>query len=252
MKKLMIAAAVAAMTAGAFAACSVDDEDTTCATVFELKASGKISGAKSTKVDYKVNKSLSAKGYLLIDAEYTAEALVAFKYKGVKYAADIEDGEVIEFAAYGKNTDLFNSEAFKPGKSYKLEADLGVVFDEADVGDAGLTLVMSTFGKIKAKVSKATDEKKSGCTIIPGNSGCIPSYTPVKFSGYFAGYFDDCYDVIDEAILNSDCEFEIDPAYNLVGGKVTLKYKDITPAAAAIKFADKNAKATWLGEDDED
>lgn len=248
MKKVMFVAALAALTVPAYAAPCTITGPTECATVFELKASGKISGAKSEKVDYKVNKSLSAKGYLLIDQDYLVDLLAAFKFKDKKIALVAEDGELIEYAAYGKHTDLFNTGAFKPGKTYKLESDLGFRFEDADAGDATFTLLASTFGTVKAKVSKGTAAKNSGCTIVPAVKGCIPFYTPVKYTGYFAGYFDDCYEVIDGAVLNSDCEFAFDPEYNLVGGKVTLKYSKLSADRAIDKFERQYSKYEWIND----
>lgn len=237
MKKLMIVAVAAAMTGASYAACKPGSEEKEdgCAVVFDLKASGKISG-QNAKDTYKANQSLSAKGYMIVNADYEAEVLANFKYQGKKINAALA-GEVIQWGAYGKYAPLFEDSEYKPGKSYKFDSDLGVAFE--DTTDAGINAYLSTFGTVKAKISKDKETGKGSCN--PGKIvGCQATWTPVKYTGYFAGYFEACADQI---IPEFECV--VPPAeLCLIGAKVTLKYnsKLDTVLAAEEKFVSKYYK----------
>ena len=74
MKKLMIAAAVAAMTAGAFAGNCSEDPVVDCQDVFTVKFTGK-TASENADLTYKTVQKISFKGTLLIDADYVTEAL---------------------------------------------------------------------------------------------------------------------------------------------------------------------------------
>lgn len=236
MKKLMIVAAVAAMTGAGYAKCKPGAEvNEDCAVVFDLSASGKISG-QNAKDTYKANQSLKAKGWMTVNTDYEVEVLVNFKYQGKKVNAAL-GGEVIQWGAYGKNMSKFEDGSYKAGKTYKFDSDLGVIFE--DQTDAGLNAFLSTFGTVKAKISKAKETGKGSCN--PGKiEGCVPTWTPVKYTGYFAGYFEACADQI-----YPEFECVIPPAeLCLIGAKVTLKYnsKLDTVGDAEAKFLNKYGK----------
>ena len=237
MKKLMIVAVAAAMTGASYAACKPgsEEKDESCAVVFDLKASGKISG-QNAKDTYKANQSLSAKGYMIVNSDYEAEVLANFKYQGKKINAALA-GEVNQWGAYGKYLPMFEDGSYKPGKTYKFESDLGVVFE--DQTDAGLNAYLSTFGTVKAKISKEKETGKGSCN--PGKTkACEVTWTPVKYTGYFAGYFEACADQ-----LVPEFECVVPPAeLCLIGAKVTLKYnsKLDTILDAEEKFLDKYGK----------
>lgn len=236
----MIVAVAAAMTGASYAACKpgAAEKEDGCAVVFDLKASGKISG-QNTADTYKKNYSLSAKGYMIINADYEAEVLANFKYQGKKINAALA-GEVIEWGAYGKYLEKFEAGEYKPGKTYKFDSDLGVQFDGTT--DADVNAYLSTFGKVKATVSKEKATGKGTCN--PGKTlACEVTWTPVKYTGYFAGTAEAC---ADQLIPEFECV--VPPAeLNLVGAKVTLKYnkKLVTVLAAESKFVSKYGKYTW-------
>ena len=243
MKKLMIAAAAAALVGGAYASCSPSPLVPDCtAVVFTLKGSGKIS-AENSKDTYKTNAKISPKGYLVINADYSAEILASLKYRGEKALVGLGDStEVTQLGAYGKNLAKLQGVTYKPGKTYKMESDLGVAIDDNDfIG------YMSTFGSVKFSVSK----KKvtgSACGPTVTNLDCQVTWTPVKYSGYFAGEYIDCTD--EEAPLFTCAPFALTGKV-LYGGKVTLKYtKSIDSEAEAVtKFLDKyfSSKVEYIG-----
>lgn len=227
MKKLMIAAAAAAVVGGAYAASCAPGSSSSCdALVFSLSGSGKIS-AENSKETYKTNAKFSPKGYLVINRDYSVEILASFKYMGDKTVAAV-GGVVQQLGAYGKNAEKFDDGSYKPGKTYKLDSDLGVAFgsDTPEVLDevsdvAEIFGYMSTFGKVKAKVSKQKVNDKSTCNPSTNNA-CEVTWTPVKYTGWFAGeYVPDC---IDEVVPTFTCTAFNKTGHGLFGGKVTLKY----------------------------
>ena len=237
MKKVMFAVAAAALTATGFASCKPGDGEAekSCAIVFDLSGSGKISGQNKADT-YKCNSSLKAKGYLVVDQDYNAELLANFKYQGEKINAQLV-GAVNQWGAYGKYMPLFEAGEYKPGKTYKFDSDLGVAFEGTT--DADVNAFLSTFGTVKASVSK---EKKTGTgTCNPGKTtACEITWTPVKYAGWIAGTIDACADLIvpEFECVVPPCEL------NLFGGKVTLKYnkKVTTVAGAETKFLAKYGK----------
>ena len=78
MKKLMIAAAVAAMTAGAFAAsnCAEEPDDPECALVLNVKFSGKTATETETKKGdmYKTVQKISGKGTLVMSDTFNGQS----------------------------------------------------------------------------------------------------------------------------------------------------------------------------------
>ena len=238
----MIAAAAAALVGGAYASCAPGQGGSCNAVVFSLTGSGKIS-SENSKETYKTNTKFSPKGYLVINQDYSVEILASFKYMGDKTVAAIP-GEVRQLGAYGKGYDKFLTGDYKPGKTYKLESDLGVVFggDEPDDSDTDVLFgYMSTFGKVKAKISKQKVSGKSSCNPSTNNA-CEVTWTPVKYSGWFAGeYAPGC---VDEVVPQFTCAVFDKTGKGLFGGKVTLKYtsKIDTKAEAETKFESKYLK----------
>lgn len=213
MKKLMIAAAVAAMTVGAFAAeCS---ETPDCGTVFEVKFSGKTGTQVLDKnggdKGYASVQKISGKGTLTV-ADYATELLdvKVGKYSDVVL---LEDGEVIKWSIFGKNYSKVADP--KPGKSYSVESDFGVVF--ADQDEWAVTVTQVAFGKAKVKISK-------GSTSVCGESTdpCIPTVVLKKYSGWFAGWYSPtCADFYG---YEDDC-ISVDEEIALVGGTWSAKVK---------------------------
>lgn len=213
MKKLMIAAAIAAMTAGAFAGACKDDVQSACSLDFAVKFSGKTTVEKN--LEYKTVTKISGKGVLSL-GDYVTETLVV-KVGKDKYDVVLEDGEVTKFTYFGKNVEkALDENTMKPGKTYKAEADLGVKFE--DQTDAAITVNQVAFGSAKVKISK---ESSSPCGDVV--SGCVPSVTVKKFNGWFTGKFETC---LDEYGYADDCvEFDADEITSLIGGTWSAKAK---------------------------
>jgi hypothetical protein len=219
MKKLMIAAAVAAMTAGAFAGkCAEDPEDLECALVMTVKFSGKTATEKN--LEYKTVQKISGKGVLTL-TDYATEVLEV-KVGKAKYDVVLEDGEVTKLTVFGKNLEKATDEnTMKPGKTYKVEADLGVAFE--DQGDYAVSVNQVAFGSAKIKVSKPQTIKGGACGEDTEIEGCIPTVSLKKFSGWFTGKFETC---LDEVGYADDCvEFDADEVTALVGGTWSAKVK---------------------------
>lgn len=219
MKKVMIAAAVAAMIAGAYAGNCKDDPDTgDCADVFTVKFSGKTANEDTKTIEYKLVKKVSAKGYLTL-GEYVTEEL-AVKVGSDKYDVVLEDGEVTKFTVFGKKLEYVTDDYLKkPGKTTKLQADLGVKFEGATDYDINLNQV--AFGTVKAYITKEVT-KSSKCGDDETTAGCELVMTPACFSGWFTGDFQTC---LDEIAFENDCnEFDADAATALVGGTWSAKY----------------------------
>lgn len=219
MKKLMIAAAVAAMTAGAFAGnCAEDPEDVDCALVMTVKFSGKTATEKN--LEYKTVQKISGKGVLTL-TDYATEVLEV-KVGKAKYDVVLEDGDVEKLTVFGKNLEKATDEnTMKPGKTYKVEADLGVKFDEQD--DYTVSVNQVAFGSATIKVSKPQTIKGGACGEDTEIEGCIPTVALKKFSGWFTGKFQTC---LDEVGYADDCvEFDADEVTALVGGTWSAKVK---------------------------
>ena len=217
MKKLMIASAVAAMTAGAFAGnCSEDPVDPDCALVMTVKFSGKTATEKN--LEYKTVQKISGKGVLSI-SDYVTEVL-AVKVGKDKYDVVLEDGEVTKLTVFGKNLEkALDENTMKPGKTYKVEADLGVSFEDQD--DWAVSVDQVAFGKASIYVTKDTINKSGPCGEDEEIPGCVPVITLKKFSGWFTGKFETC---LDELGYYDDCvEFDADEVTALIGGTWSAK-----------------------------
>ena len=219
----MIAAAVAAMTAGSFASnCAEDPVDTDCALVMTVKFSGKTATETVTKKGemYKTVQKLSAKGVLTI-ADYATE-LLEVKVGKEKTEWLLEDGEVTKLTVFGKNLEkAMDEDTMKPGKTYKVESDLGVSFEDQD--DDVISIDQVAFGSATVYVTKDKTIKGGPCgedTPIPG---CVPVLTLKKFSGWFTGKIETC---LDELGYYDDCvEFDADEVTALIGGTWSAKVK---------------------------
>ena len=219
MKKLMIASAVAAMTAGAFAGnCSEDPVDPDCALVMTVKFSGKTATEKN--LEYKTVQKISGKGVLSI-SDYVTEVL-AVKVGKEKYDVLLEDGEVTKLTVFGKNLETAMDEnTMKPGKKYKVEADLGVQFE--DQTENAISVNQVAFGSASIYVTKPKTIKGGACGEDTEIEGCVPVLSLKKFSGWFTGKFETC---LDELGYYDDCvEFDADEITALIGGTWSAKVK---------------------------
>lgn len=219
MKKLMFAAAIAAMTASVLAGNCKEEEEVDCQDVFTVKFSGKTT-VEDSSMTYKLVKKLSGKGTLTLAADYVTEALAA-KVGKTKYDLLLEDGEVTKFTVFGKKLDYAIDENLKkPGKHFTLESDLGVKFEGADEYDINVNQV--AFGKVDAYITKAKTIKGGACGEDTDIEGCELILTPKSFNGWFTGDFQTC---LDELEFTNDCnEFEADGATALIGGTWSAKY----------------------------
>ena len=122
MKKLMIAAAVAALTAGAFAGNCAEEvlEDVDCGLLMTVKFSGKTASEKN--LEYKTVQKISGKGILTI-TDYATE-LLEVKVGKAKYDVLLEDGEVTKLTVFGKNLE-------KTIKDFEKYRDKASTEDEA-------------------------------------------------------------------------------------------------------------------------
>jgi hypothetical protein len=217
MKKLMIAAAVAAMTAGVFAGnCAEEPDDPDCALVMTVKFSGKTATEKD--LEYKTVQKISGKGVLTI-ADYVTEVL-AVKVGKEKYDIILEDGEVTKLTVFGKNLEkAMDENTMKPGKTYKVESDIGVVFEDQD--DYAISVNQVAFGSASIYVTKDKVIKGGPCGEDDEIPGCVPVITLKKFSGWFTGKFETC---LDELGYYDDCvEFDADEVTALIGGTWSAK-----------------------------
>ncbi len=217
MKKLMIASAVAAMTAGAFAGnCTEDPEPGDCVLAMTVKFSGKTATEKN--LEYKTVQKISGKGVLAI-SDYVTEVL-AVKVGKEKYDVVLEDGEVTKLTVFGKNLEkAMDENTMKPGKTYKVEADLGVAFEDQDEWAVSVNQV--AFGSASVYVTKNQTIKGGPCGEDDEILGCVPIVTLKKFSGWFTGKFETC---LDELGYADDCvEFDADEVTALIGGTWSAK-----------------------------
>ena len=216
MKKLMIAAAVAAMTAGAFASnCAEDPIDPDCALLLKVKFSGKTASEIETKKGdmYKTVQKISGKGVLSI-ADYVTEVLDV-KVGKAKYDILLEDGDVYKLTVFGKNLETaLDENTMKPGKTYKAEADIGVQFEDQD--DYAISVNQVAFGSASIYVTKDKTIKGGPCGEDDTILGCVPVLSLKKFNGWFTGKFETC---LDEIGYYDDCvEFDADEVTALIGG----------------------------------
>ena len=216
MKKLMIASAVAAITAGAFAGNCSEDPIAGCALKMTVKFSGKTASEKN--LEYKTVQKISGKGVLSI-SDYVTETFSEIKVGKEKYKDVVfEDGEVTKLTVFGKNlAKALDEQTMKKGKTYSAEADLGVVFE--DQTDAMVSVNQVAFGSASVYITK--DEKAGPCgETVPG---CVPVVSVKKFSGWFTGKFETC---LDEIGYSDDCvEFDADEVTALIGGTWSASVK---------------------------
>lgn len=217
MKKLMIASAVAAMTAGAFAGnCVEEPEPGDCALVMTVKFSGKTATEKN--LEYKTVQKISGKGVLTI-TDYATEILDV-KVGKVKETVLLTDGEVTKLTVFGKNLEkALDKDTMKPGHTYKVEADLGVAFEDQD--DYAISVNQVAFGSATVYITKNKTIKGGPCGEDDEILGCVPVLTLKKFSGWFTGKFETC---LDELGYYDDCvEFDADEVTALIGGTWSAK-----------------------------
>lgn len=228
MKKLMIAAAVAAITAGAYAEKCAITTASGCQVVFQVKFSGKTATETLTKdssKEYASIQKISGKGTLTLDEEGYVEEFETVKVGKRTFKDDeeivLEDGEVLQWTYFGKDLENVdgNGPKSKPGKSFSLESDFGIQFEDA--GDYAITVQQVAFGKAKAKLSKE-GTVTSGCAVVPVD-GCVPSITIKDYKGWFTGWFEPtCADV--EATVYGCVPF-VDNGIALIGGTWSAKVK---------------------------
>ena len=235
MKKLMIVAAVAALSASAFAAKCSDAPQNDCQTAFTVKFSGKTAdtyfkNSDGDEGDYAAIQKISGKGSLVV-AEYVTEYLESVKVGKYKVGnLTLTEGELIKWSYFGKNLETISNDwTKKPGKTYKFESDFGVAFEE-QLDDLALSVDQVAFGKVKVYITK-DKTVKSGC----GEStieGCLPVVTPVSYSGWFTGSFTPA--CVEWELYDDGCvEFGGDEVA-LIGGTWSAKYsKKLSVTATA-------------------
>ncbi len=220
MKKFMIVAAVAALSAGAFASCG--ESVTGCKTVFTVKFSGKTATENAAET-YKTVQKISGKGTLTFSADDYVEEL-SVKVGKQKYAIELHEGELTKWTYFGKKLAVLEGGDYKPGKTYKLESDLGIKFegqtgvDEDSEEDYQINVNQVAFGKVKVYITKKTAAKGCG----EGTDGCIPIVTPVSYKGWFTGDF--VPTCLDEADYDDDCVVFEGSEIALIGGTWSAKY----------------------------
>ena len=192
--------------------------DVDCALEMTVKFSGKTATEKN--LEYKTVQKISGKGTLVI-ADYATEVLEVKVGKN-KTTWVLDDGDVYKLTVFGKNLEKATDEnTMKPGKSYKVESDLGVSFEDQD--DYAISLNQVAFGSATIKVSKEKTIKGGACGEDTVIDGCIPTVTLKKFSGWFTGKFETC---LDEVGYADDCvEFDADEVTALIGGTWSAKVK---------------------------
>lgn len=224
MKKIMIAAAAAVLTAGAYAACGLGT--TGCHTDFTVKFSGK-TAVENAKETYATVQKISGKGTLVFSADdYTEELNV--KVGKTKYNLYLVGGQLTKWSIFGKNLETIEGGDYKEGKTYKMESDLGIKFEEAyldaDLEEdvAGFNVYQVAFGKAKVYITKGHEAKGCGLPV----TGCIPIVTPVSYNGWFTGDFEPvCADWAD---YDDECVYFDDNTIALIGGTWSAKYNKKT------------------------
>ena len=181
-----------------------------------VKFSGKTATEKN--LEYKTVQKISGKGVLSI-SDYVTEVL-AVKVGKEKYDVVLGDGEVTKLTVFGKNLEkAMDENTMKPGKTYKVEADLGVVFEDQD--DYAISVNQVAFGSASVYVTKDQTIKSGPCGDPDTILGCVPILSLKKFSGWFTGKFETC---LDELGYYDDCvEFDADEVTALIGGTWSAK-----------------------------
>lgn len=215
MKKLMIAAAVAALVSAVNAAtltpidCVEDTPDGTCdIQVFKLTASGKtVQDVETSSQSYKAVSTLKvSKGALAFFFDegcaeegaccYTEAALFATLKNGKKsYKVAIEGLEIGKWSIFGKNFEAKVRDYLhdmKKGSSVKVESDLFLTGEDLDVTDYDedvidtVSIWASAFGQMTAKLSKGKSGSNAYCD-PEDEPECVLSFTPGTYKGWFVG-----------------------------------------------------------------
>lgn len=211
MKKLMIVAAVAAMSFASNAglaltecpSCGVSEPQAECdVIVFKVTGSGK---TVANKKDYKSVQSLKIKkGAIALVGSYCATTGDCCYDSGIFYAT-IKAGksefkmatEIVPtvWSVFGKDYDAVNTKNAKVGKKYKLESALciesegeSIIIGDSD-GIEDITFAASGFGQVIAEFPKAGKSSKNGsvCGKSTTLNVCDPVVTPKKYKGWFVG-----------------------------------------------------------------
>ena len=221
MKKLMIAAAAAAMICGVNAVtldptnCDPVVMDDDCdILVFKLTASGKAvqdvndgayKAVKALKISkgalaFKFNEDCAAEGACCYE---TADLYAQIKLGSKKDYLWIEDLVVGKWSIFGKNFEAKVSDYLhdmKKGSSTTVESDLFLTAGGAP-GDGSLTAIFaeedelpidlwaSAFGSMTAKLSKGKSGSDAYCD-PEDEPECVLDFTPKSYSGWFVGTYE--------------------------------------------------------------
>ena len=202
-----------------------------CVTAFTLKFSGKTASeytlAKKRTL-YKTVQKISGKGELVLSPQVTSELFSNVKV-GKKAIDDIVVPAAVNKCTYfGKRlanvVPAEKNAKMKEGKTYSLESDLGLSVVDATSGDYGkINIEQVAFGKVKVKISKYKPATKKGCRPVDPVAGCIPTLTPVSYSGWFTGSMD--VGCLDEEAYADECNvFDAYDGIAVFGGKWSAKY----------------------------
>ena len=253
MKKLMMVAAVAAMSFVGMAAGSLQPQaceecgssSSDCdVIVFKVTGSGK---AVVVKSDYKEVGALKIKKGALALVGELCEATGICCYSEGYFFAKIKAGkatfdmasylELGVWSVFGKNLDKIRSGDVKPGKTYKLDSALYISSAAGDTEVDGDTVVdaesiefyASAFGTVNVKISKGT----SGTCNPKGP--CDPTYTPKSYSGWFVGKYaclgeEDCFlcDCADTDVFGGTWKATYQKSKNSVAAAARLAGVSIT------------------------
>ena len=269
MKKLMIVAAAAAMSAVASAAsfspidCTEGGTTEVCPVMtFKLTGSGK---TVQNKGEYKsVQKLTIKKGALVLvpDADMAENCDICCYATGDIYATvkvgsktsyiQIPEVPVSKWSIFGKNLEKVANflTMMKKGSSLKVESDLYLNADDLDllVDDntetdvSAVTFRAAAFGEMVAKNLKAGKTSDNYC-VKPEQKECVLEFTPKSYSGWFAGNYDVCVND-DQLCFNCECG-----EYDIFGGTWKAVYQAKVQTAAQIaKLA--YGKAVKFDDDD--
>lgn len=232
MKKLMVAASIAAFTVGAACAATLSPIDCSGPTsvvekaecpaiVFKLTATGKAvtdmeNGAYKTVKTLKVSKGALV---LLPNTDCATDGICCYDtanlYATVKIGKEtkqlgLEGLKIGKWSIFGKNFEKainFQSE-MKPGKTVSLESDLFVSGEDLDTldGEDTVSLFASGFGKFNMAVSKVDNNACNFCSAEPAVGTAI--WTPKTYSGWFVGGRNIVNDMF--SCFNCECgEFDV-------------------------------------------
>ena len=215
MKKLMIAAAAAALVSAVNAAtltpidCDPVDPVGGCdIQVFKLTASGKtVQDIETSSASYKAISNLKvSKGALAFFYDeacaeegaccYTTANLYATLKNGKStFKVAVADLEIGKWSIFGKNFEAKVRDYLhdmKKGSSTKVESDLFISGEDLEVLDAEedaideISIWASAFGQMTAKNSKGKEGSDAYCDPedVPE---CVLTFTPGTYNGWFVG-----------------------------------------------------------------